>query len=128
MTETATRDDVVWSARHTAELAGVTYRQLDYLCRMTEFAPLIAARGSGSRRRFTRHDVRRAWAIFRAPPWARHAVNRALIAQPNAAYVVIVGPHAYTSSGAGLGSLIDSLVQEPIPNLQIIAMAAGPLP
>lgn len=49
---------VVYSAREVADAAGVSYRQLDYWCRLGLVRPSIAeARGSGSRRAFTSHDL-----------------------------------------------------------------------
>lgn len=50
---------IALSARDAAELAGITYRQLDYWDRIGIIGPSIAeARGSGSRRRYSLQDVR----------------------------------------------------------------------
>lgn len=50
--------DVGWSARRACEIAGISYRQLDYWCRTDRFAPsLSGANGSGSNRRFSLRDV-----------------------------------------------------------------------
>lgn len=47
-----------YSTREVCDIAGITYRQLDYWARMGLVVPSIdAARGSGSRRRFSNHDV-----------------------------------------------------------------------
>lgn len=51
-------DDVeTFSAPRTCELAHVTYRQLDYWVRTGLVVPSVEARGSGTRRRFSRRDV-----------------------------------------------------------------------
>jgi hypothetical protein len=47
-----------YSAHEVAELAGVTYRQIDYWCRLGVIYPRQTARGSGSRRRFSEDQVR----------------------------------------------------------------------
>lgn len=50
-------DDGELSSAQLCELAGVTYRQLDYWCRSGLVHPAIAAAGHGSRRRWTAGDV-----------------------------------------------------------------------
>ena len=48
-----------FAAHETARLAGITYRQLDYWCRVHLVWPSVRdANGSGSRRRFSADDVR----------------------------------------------------------------------
>lgn len=48
-----------FAAHETARLAGITYRQLDYWCRVHLVWPSVRdANGSGSRRRFSGDDVR----------------------------------------------------------------------
>jgi len=46
-----------------ARIAGITYRQLDYWCRQGIIEPTVGAVGSGSRREFSRDEVRLAWAM-----------------------------------------------------------------
>src|SRR5262245_54925734 len=47
-----------WSGRATAEIVGITYRQLDYWARTDLIRPSLAdARGSGSRRRYSYRDL-----------------------------------------------------------------------
>lgn len=47
-----------YSSSEACALADITYRQLDYWCRIGALVPsAAAAKGSGSRRRFTRQDV-----------------------------------------------------------------------
>lgn len=47
-----------YSTREVADAADVSYRQLDYWCRLGLISPEFAdARGSGSRRRFSLHDM-----------------------------------------------------------------------
>lgn len=45
------------SSHMAAELAGVTYRQVDHWCRSGYIAPAVVARRSGSRRRFSERDI-----------------------------------------------------------------------
>lgn len=47
------------TARGACELAGVSYRQLDYAVRTGRLDHDVPARGSGSRRAFSRRDVLR---------------------------------------------------------------------
>lgn len=55
---TETRSPLVLSSREVADLAGVTYRQLDYWCRTDLLTPSVAeARGSGSWRKFSYRDA-----------------------------------------------------------------------
>lgn len=49
-----------YSSAQVCQLAGVTYRQLDYWTRQGLIHPTIPARGSGSKRRWTWDDVERA--------------------------------------------------------------------
>lgn len=47
-----------YSTRQVCDAAGVSYRQLDYWCRLGLIRPALAdATGSGSRRRFSGHDL-----------------------------------------------------------------------
>lgn len=48
---------VSYSSPEVCELAGVTFRQLDYWCRTGLVEPSIPAHGCGTRRRFSRRDV-----------------------------------------------------------------------
>src|SRR3954467_10368898 len=63
------REDTVedgFSGREAADIVGITYRQLDYWARTDLIRPSLAdARGSGSRRRYSYHDLtdRRGWAF-----------------------------------------------------------------
>lgn len=51
-------DRQTFSSAEVCALADISYRQLDYWCRIgATKASATAARGSGSRRRFTRQDV-----------------------------------------------------------------------
>ena len=54
----ATRNDEGFSAKRTAEIVGITYRQLDHWARthLVEHS-LAAAQGSGSRRRYAYRDL-----------------------------------------------------------------------
>lgn len=54
---TITRADPTISARSLTEILDVTYRQLDYWCRIGLIHPQDEFKGSGSRRRFVRSDV-----------------------------------------------------------------------
>ncbi len=48
-----------WTGREAADVADISYRQLDYWARTGLLVPSIApARGSGSRRLYSDHDVR----------------------------------------------------------------------
>lgn len=58
MGATSTAREPTYSAHATAELVGCTYRQLDYWVRTGHVRPMVEAHGSGSRRRFSRRDVR----------------------------------------------------------------------
>jgi DNA-binding transcriptional MerR regulator len=49
-----------YSSAQVCKLAGVTYRQLDYWVRQGLIEPTVAARGSGSKRRWTWDDIERA--------------------------------------------------------------------
>jgi len=54
----ATRNDEGFSAKRTAEIVGITYRQLDHWARTHLVEPsLAAAHGSGSRRRYAYRDL-----------------------------------------------------------------------
>ena len=51
-------DDVGFSGKKTAEVVGITYRQLDYWARTDLVKPSLAeANGSGSRRRYSYSDL-----------------------------------------------------------------------
>ncbi|HUW04591.1 MAG TPA: MerR family transcriptional regulator [Acidimicrobiales bacterium] len=51
-------DEVGFSGKKTAELVGITYRQLDYWARTDLVKPSLAeANGSGSRRRYSYADL-----------------------------------------------------------------------
>lgn len=50
--------DQGWSAREAADIAEITYRQLDYWCRTDLIRPsLVDAHGSGHRRRYSSTDI-----------------------------------------------------------------------
>ena len=51
------------SALQVAAFSGASYRMLDYYARIGALVPTVAARGSGSQRRYTAHEARIAWAI-----------------------------------------------------------------
>lgn len=54
------------STREVADLAGISYRQLDYWCRIGMLTPSLRdANGSGSRRRYSDDDVALAMAVGR---------------------------------------------------------------
>ena len=53
-----------YSTFDLACLSGLTYRQVDYWCRVGALCPSIAARGSGSQRRFDENEVRVARAAY----------------------------------------------------------------
>lgn len=46
-----------FSSHEAARLAGITFRQLDYWCRIGTVRPAVEARGSGSWRRWTWQQV-----------------------------------------------------------------------
>jgi hypothetical protein len=48
----------LYSSLEVCQVAGITYRQLDYWVRIGRFTPEVAARGSGSQRKFSASDVR----------------------------------------------------------------------
>jgi DNA-binding transcriptional MerR regulator len=48
-----------FSCREACDLVGITYRQLDYAVRQDCITPRQPARGSGSRRRFSRENILR---------------------------------------------------------------------
>jgi hypothetical protein len=50
-------DRTQFSTREACDLAGITYRQADYWARIGLIEPDAPARGSGSRRRWNRHQV-----------------------------------------------------------------------
>ncbi len=55
-----------WSGQRTAEIVGITYRQLDYWARTDLVRPSLAdAKGSGSRRRYSYRDLLELKAIKR---------------------------------------------------------------
>lgn len=55
-----------YSGQRTAEIVGITYRQLDYWARTNLVRPSLAdARGSGSRRRYSYRDLLELKAIKR---------------------------------------------------------------
>lgn len=47
----------MYSSREACELADITYRQLDYWCRIGTMTPAVPAQGSGTLRRFTHQQV-----------------------------------------------------------------------
>lgn len=54
----ATNEQLGFSGRRTAEIVGITYRQLDYWARTGLVTPSLAeARGSGSRRQYSYRDL-----------------------------------------------------------------------
>ena len=61
--------DVVLTAPQVCRRAGITYRQLDYWCRVGMIRPERDARGSGTQRKFTEaqaRGMRLAAALMRA--------------------------------------------------------------
>ncbi len=46
------------STKRVCQVAGITYRQLDYWIRNAVVSPTVGANGSGTRRAFTLHEVR----------------------------------------------------------------------
>lgn len=58
MTDLPHRRDDGWSGRRTAEIVGISYRQLDYWARTSLIRPSISdASGSGSRRSYSYEDL-----------------------------------------------------------------------
>src|SRR4051794_31391449 len=58
MTRTTGSHEAGWSGQKTAEIVGITYRQLDYWARTDLVRPsLVDAAGSGSRRRYSYRDL-----------------------------------------------------------------------
>jgi DNA-binding transcriptional MerR regulator len=56
--EQLTRETEGFSGPQVCTLVGITYRQLDYWARTGLLTPTIAsAKGSGSKRRYSYHDV-----------------------------------------------------------------------
>lgn len=54
----STTTTAAYSTREVCDAAGVSYRQLDYWCRLGLVRPSLAdATGSGSRRRWSTHDA-----------------------------------------------------------------------
>jgi hypothetical protein len=49
--------DGTYSTDEVCAITGITYRQADYWARTGAVEPLVGARGSGSRRRWTAHEV-----------------------------------------------------------------------
>ncbi len=58
-------DDAPYSAVAVCEIAGISYRQLDFWCRTRYLSCSHPATGSGSARRFSADEVRVAVAIKR---------------------------------------------------------------
>lgn len=57
-------DEIGFSGRRTAEIVGITYRQLDYWARTDLVTPSLAqARGSGTRRQYSYRDLLELKAI-----------------------------------------------------------------
>lgn len=58
-------DTRTWSTPEVADMTGLSTRQIDYVIRSGRYRPAVAARGSGTRRRFNERDVLvlRAWAL-----------------------------------------------------------------
>lgn len=68
-----------YSAPRVCELAGITYRQLDYWTRIGLIAPSVAvSNGSGTRRRFSARDVKVVAALGMVEPRQRPLVADAL--------------------------------------------------
>lgn len=63
--QTNTARERTISTREAVEIAGCTYRQLDYWLRTGALRCSIEASGSGSRRRFTMSDVHAATLVRR---------------------------------------------------------------
>jgi DNA-binding transcriptional MerR regulator len=58
MTPSIEKPTAPYSAREVADLAGITYRQLDYWARTDLIRPsVVDAKGSGSRRRYSQMDL-----------------------------------------------------------------------
>lgn len=51
------------SSRDVADAVGISYRRLDYWCRLGAVRPVIDANGSGSQRRFSPDEVRIVRAV-----------------------------------------------------------------
>lgn len=61
-----------FTSYEVCELAGITYRQLDYWCRIGLIGPSSRmAHGSGSRRRYTAHDVCVVAVVGKLAPFVR---------------------------------------------------------
>lgn len=68
-----------FSGSRASELAGITYRQLDYWTRIGLIVPSIqSAKGSGTRRRFSARDVRILAALGTTEPRMRPMLAEAL--------------------------------------------------
>lgn len=57
------RSVAAFTSRDTCQVAGVTYRQLDYWVRMGLVHPPVPASGSGSQRLFDVREVQVVWAL-----------------------------------------------------------------
>jgi DNA-binding transcriptional MerR regulator len=69
------------STPEAAELADVTFRQIDYWARHRIVTPTIEADGSGSRRRWSDGDVRALAAVGRAARATRHEAIAEMLRQ-----------------------------------------------
>lgn len=68
-----------FSSRNAAELAGITFRQLDYWCRTKLIEPsIVTAHGSGTRRRWSVDDVRKLAVLGQVYDRQRPLVAEAL--------------------------------------------------
>lgn len=56
-------ESVTYRGPQACALAGCSYRQLDYWCRIELLRPPVAARGSGTQRRFDVREVQCAWVL-----------------------------------------------------------------
>ena len=56
-------DDTLFRSPQVCRMVGVTYRQIDYWARVGVVEPSRPARGSGSQRLYSKHDVARLWLV-----------------------------------------------------------------
>lgn len=130
----------MYPAKVAAELAGITYRRLDYWARTGVIDASIPARGSGSRRRYSEDDVRALRTVATLAElldlWAAGGAAAALRALPPSlrcevrgvapdGRLVLVGeasPAMFVALDLDqLGWLADDAVPEPLPPWQSLA-------
>lgn len=101
-----------YRGREAADLAGVTYRQLDYWVRVEALVPEVEARGSGSRRRFTLDQVV-VLAVGGSLARCGHGDHIAAVRALSRAGLIItedrayLGPHAHWVSDPGVFRTMD---------------------